>query len=319
MAEIATVVGATGNQGAAVIDALKQHGGYKIRGLTRRPESDAAKALQNQGVEVVKADVNDYASLVSAFAGSHFIFGVTDFFELFATNKDANKAMDTEVQQGKNLADAANATSTLEHYIWSDLPGALTKSGGKMKVPHYDSKDIVAQYIRTKQSLLSKTTFVLIGWYSLNFTFPYFRPTLLESAGKYVLIGNFDPSKIEYPTIGDIRKNLVPFVKAVLNKPEMREGAMVVASIGTFNVQEMLQKLAHIHGKEFAFIQTDSEIYYKLFPLWAEEGSLMMQYMQAFGDQAWTDATYPMILADQLGVDMSSIVPLDESLEALGI
>ncbi|KAL7932963.1 hypothetical protein V8C35DRAFT_322783 [Trichoderma chlorosporum] len=319
MSKIATVAGATGNQGAAVIDALRQHGGYRIRGLTRRPESDAAKALQKQGVEVVLADINDYTSLVTALAGSQFIFGVTDFFELFAATKDADKAMDIEVQQSTNLANAADATPTLDHYIWSDLPGALTKSGGKMKVPHYDSKDIVTQYIRTKQSLLSKATFMLIGWYSSNFTLPFFRPTLLESAGKYVLVGNFDPSKINYPTIGDIRRNLVPFVKAVLDEPEMKKGAMVVASIGTFNVQDMLQKPAHARGKEFQFIKTENETYYNLFPLWGEEGSLMMQYMEALGDQAWVDATYPMVLADQLGVDTSSFISLDASLKALGV
>ncbi|PNP42060.1 hypothetical protein THARTR1_11197 [Trichoderma harzianum] len=151
MAKIATVVGAAGNQGAAVIDALKKHGGYKIRGLTRRPESDTATALGKQGVDVVMADVNDYDSLVSAFPGSHFIFGVTSFFELFATFEDAEKAMNIEIQQGKNLANAAEATPTLGYYVWSNLPGAFVKSGGKMKVPHYDSKDIVAQYIRTKK------------------------------------------------------------------------------------------------------------------------------------------------------------------------
>ncbi|PKK49139.1 hypothetical protein CI102_5573 [Trichoderma harzianum] len=207
--------------------ATVKHGGYKFRGLTRRPESDAAAALKKQDVEVVRADVNDYASLVSAFAGSHFIFGVTNFFELFATSEDADKAMDTEIQQGKNLANAAEATPTLEHYVWSNLPGASVKSGGKIK-----------------------------------------------SAGKYVLVGNFDPSKINYPTIGDIRKNLVPFVEAILDKPEMKKGAMVVASIGTFNVVDMLRKLVRARGKDFEFIETSSETYYKLFPLWAEEGSL---------------------------------------------
>ncbi|UKZ81588.1 hypothetical protein TrVFT333_009360 [Trichoderma virens FT-333] len=271
MTKIATVVGATGNQGAAVIDALKQHGGYKIREVGRRPESNSAKALRKQGVEIVEADMSHYASLVSAFVGSHFIFSVTDFFELLVANKGANKAMDIKVQQGKNLANAGEATPTLEHYIWSDLTGALTKIGGKMKVPpHYDSKDI--------------TTFMLIGWYSMNFTFPSFKPTLLESAGRYVLIGDFVPSKFNYLTIGDIRKNLVPFVKAVLAKAEMKNGVMVVALIGTFNVQDMLQRLAYIRGKEFHFIKIDSGTYYKLFPLWAEKGGLMMQYMQAMGD-----------------------------------
>ncbi|KAL6689845.1 hypothetical protein J3F84DRAFT_398824 [Trichoderma pleuroticola] len=232
MAKIATVVGAA------------ETWGYKIRGLTRRPESDTATALGKQGVDVVMADVNDYDSLVSAFPGSHFIFG---------------------------------ATPTLGYYVWSNLPGAFVKSGGKMKVPHYDSKDIL----------------------------PFFRPTLLETAGKYVLVGNFDPSKINYPTIGDIRKNLVPFIRAILDSPEMKKGAMLVASIGTFNVLDMLQKLAHSCSKEFEFIETSR--------------SLMMQYMQALGDQVWTDATDPMVLPDELGVDSGSIISLDDSLDGLEI
>jgi hypothetical protein len=43
------------------------------------------------------------------------------------------------------------------------------------------------------------------------------------------------------------------------------------------------------------------------------------QYMQALGDQAWTDAKYPMVLADEFGVDSGSIASLDDSLDALEI
>ena len=62
-----TVVGATGVQGGSVIDSALKAGGYKVRAITRNASSDKAKALAARGVEVVRADLNDYASLVKAF------------------------------------------------------------------------------------------------------------------------------------------------------------------------------------------------------------------------------------------------------------
>lgn len=62
------VIGATGAQGLAVIDALLEpgvdgsHSPYTIRALTRNPDSKRAQQLQAKGVECVKGD-----SLFSAF------------------------------------------------------------------------------------------------------------------------------------------------------------------------------------------------------------------------------------------------------------
>lgn len=67
MSKLLTVVGATGNQGLSLINAALKDGGYKIRGLTRNPTSEKAAALSKRGVEIVKADLNDGASLVEAF------------------------------------------------------------------------------------------------------------------------------------------------------------------------------------------------------------------------------------------------------------
>jgi uncharacterized protein YbjT (DUF2867 family) len=67
MPQLLTVVGATGIQGGSVISAALKEGSWKIRGITRNVNSDAAKALVAQGVEMVAADVNDEQSLVKAF------------------------------------------------------------------------------------------------------------------------------------------------------------------------------------------------------------------------------------------------------------
>ncbi len=40
---------------------------WKIRAITRDPSKPAAKKLEEQGVEVVAADLNDQDSLITAF------------------------------------------------------------------------------------------------------------------------------------------------------------------------------------------------------------------------------------------------------------
>lgn len=67
MAKLITVLGATGVQGGSVVASCLKSGDYKVRGVTRNVESAASKALIAKGVEMVKADVNDEASLVKAF------------------------------------------------------------------------------------------------------------------------------------------------------------------------------------------------------------------------------------------------------------
>ena len=67
MSMLLTIVGATGTQGSSLIDAALKDGSYKIRGLTRNPNSEKAKALAGKSVELVQADINDQAFLVKAF------------------------------------------------------------------------------------------------------------------------------------------------------------------------------------------------------------------------------------------------------------
>ena len=65
--KIIAVTGATGSQGGGVVNVMKKTPGWKVRAITRNPESDAAKKLAAEGIEVVRADFDDEASLVKAF------------------------------------------------------------------------------------------------------------------------------------------------------------------------------------------------------------------------------------------------------------
>ena len=74
--KIITVYGATGSQGGSVVQSLLQNKSqsFKIRGITRNPDSEKAKVLASQGVEVVKADGFVKEEVVEAFRGSWGVF-----------------------------------------------------------------------------------------------------------------------------------------------------------------------------------------------------------------------------------------------------
>src|ERR1700759_5829577 len=69
------ITGVTGKQGGAVAQAL-QGSGFHLRGLTRKPDSEQPQALARQGVEIVKGDLDDEATLRGALAGAWGVFGV---------------------------------------------------------------------------------------------------------------------------------------------------------------------------------------------------------------------------------------------------
>ena len=69
------ITGITGKQGGAVARTLKGSG-FKLRGMTRKPESDHAKAFARDGVEIVAGDLDDESSLKKALAGAWGVFAV---------------------------------------------------------------------------------------------------------------------------------------------------------------------------------------------------------------------------------------------------
>ncbi len=141
--KIIAVVGATGTQGGGLCRAIlaDPNGGFAVRAITRDPNKDKAKALAAKGAEVVKADLDDAASLTKAFTGVHGAYCVTNFWEHFSAEK--------EKTQAKNMAGAAK-TAGLKHVIWSTLEDTrklmqpsdkrMPTLQEKYRVPHFDAK-----------------------------------------------------------------------------------------------------------------------------------------------------------------------------------
>lgn len=88
------VVGATGNQGGAVVNALLQ-AGRPVRALVRDAESEAGEKLAARGVEVFAGDLDNIASLDAAMAGAAGVFSM-------------QTPSTAEVRHGKALVEAAH-------------------------------------------------------------------------------------------------------------------------------------------------------------------------------------------------------------------
>lgn len=305
MPKIVTIIGATGAQGKGVVAAFINNPAYRVRAVTRSPTSAAAVALAAQGAEIATADLDSPPSLITAFAGSSIIFGVTNFFEPLAAFSDPIKAMDVEVQQGLNLARAAAATPTLEHYIWSTLPNGLALSGGKYLVPHFEGKNRIDAFIRApeQKALLAKTTFLWVTWYHANYSFPMFTPYFIPTSGTYVQFASY-AGDTPISTIGDVGVNLAPFVRAVVEQGDKtRGGAVVKAAVEERGAEELLQLWAEKKGKKAKFVRVAREDFHGLWPLWAEEMGVMMEFWDEVKGGSWDREDGGKVLkAEDLGI-----------------
>lgn len=155
------VVGATGSQGGSVARHLLAAGRYKVRCLTRNPQSSPAMALRQSGAEVVMGNLDDLASLRAVLQDCDAVFGVTNYWE----------HGEKEFAQGRNLVDAIRH-SAVQHTILSTLPHTKLLSGGRLEVPHFDTKARVEEYAR---EVGLPATFLHVAFYYENFL-NYFPP-----------------------------------------------------------------------------------------------------------------------------------------------
>jgi uncharacterized protein YbjT (DUF2867 family) len=151
------VTGATGQQGGAALLALREKG-YPICALTRHPERPEALGVVGRGTEIVRGDLNDLPSLVRAVEGVYGVYGVTTPME---------EGVEREVEQGKNLVDAAKR-SRVSHFILSSVAAADRKTG----IPHFESKSVIEEHLRSSglKYTIFRPVFFMENWLGMRQT-----------------------------------------------------------------------------------------------------------------------------------------------------
>jgi len=130
---IVLITGATGKQGGAIARHLADKG-FKVRAMTRKVYSDAAKTLAAAGAEVVKGDLNDAASLEASLTGAWGAFAVQNTWEA---------GVEGEEEQGKRFAMMARKAG-IQHFVYSSVGSAHRQTG----IPHFENKWRIEETIR---------------------------------------------------------------------------------------------------------------------------------------------------------------------------
>ena len=228
------VMGATGNQGGAVVRNLLTKG-HRIRTLTRNPDSQKAKQLAGQGVEVLKGDFTDSDSLVKAAKGMDTVFAMTTPFEA---------GVEAEAKQGIDLADAVKQAGA-GHLVFNSVASADRNTN----IPHFDSKYKVEQYIA---SLKLPYTIVAPVVFMDNWFTPWYLPSIQEGTLKIAMPEDRPLQQVSVDNIG-------AFAAAMIERREQVFGQRFDIAGDELTGKETVATISRASGRTIGYEGFDPE------------------------------------------------------------
>ena len=256
--KLIAVVGATGQQGGAVVRALQASGQFKVRALTRDPAKHPQLAD-----EVVLADFNRPETLEAAFAGAYGVFLVTNAWEAGAD----------ESRQALAAVDAAKAAG-VQHLIWSTLPNVEVISGGKLDVPHFTDKAKVERIV--SEAGFAYHTFVIAPFYYQNLVGAMAPQKQADGTAGWAL--PLDPER-RVIHMGDITE-LGRIVAGAFAHPELAGHGEHLPLVGDFLSFSEIIAILNRQGNKLSFSQVSREVFAGWFP-GAASVAAMLAYFEA--------------------------------------
>ncbi len=233
-ARLILVTGVTGRQGGAVARALLERG-YQVRGLSRNPQSERAHTMAALGVDMVKGDFEDTASVDEAMKDTYGVFLVTNYWE---------HRYDAEVRQGKNVVDAARRAK-VSHFVFSSVAHADLNTG----IPHFDSKYEIEQYIRSLDM-----PFTILRPVSFMENWEYSRDKII--AGKISSPFSLD-TRLQQISVRDIGR----FVALAFTEPDHWIGRTFEIAGEEYTMKQAVNLFSRITGSPVEFVQIPWDVY----------------------------------------------------------
>src|SRR5258705_3079186 len=256
--KVIAVVGATGQQGGAVVRALQADKQFKVRALTRNPTKHSELAD-----EVVQTGLTRPETLTAALEGAHGVFLVTNLWE---------EGTD-EVQQATAAVRAAK-NAGVKHFVWSTLPDVEAISGGKFHVPHFTGKAKVDRIV--KEAGFANHTFVIAPFYYQNLIGVLAPQKQTDGSVGWAL--PLDPT-VRSIHMGNITE-LGDIVAEAFAHPDQAGHGEYLPLVGDFmSFNEIIDTLNR-QGHNFSYTQVPKEGFAGLFP-GAAEIAEMFGYFQA--------------------------------------
>lgn len=256
--KLIAVIGATGQQGGAVLRALQASGQFKVRALTRHPDKHTGLAD-----EVVAADLDRPETLKAAFDGAHGVFLVTNFWE---QGTDELKQATAAVRAAKE--------ADVKHFVWSTLPDVEAISGGKFDVAHFTGKARIDRVVQ--EAGFVNHTFVIAPFFYQNLAGVLAPQQQADGSVGWTL--PIDPT-VRCIHMGDISE-LGNIVAGAFAHPDQAGHGEYLPLVGDFMSFNEIVDTLNQQGHKFSFKQVPSDIFAGFFS-GAAEVAEMLGYFQA--------------------------------------
>ena len=228
--KLVLVTGATGQQGGSVARRLLERG-FRVRRITRNPESDPARELTALGAEMVRAEIADAQSLSAAFDGADAVFAMTTPFE---------GGVEAETAQGVALIKAA-AAAGVDHLVYSSVASANKATG----LPHFESKYRVEEHLASSGL---RWTVIAPVYFMENLFFPDTLNGLREGKYAIALPADLPLQQIAVEDIG-------AFTAHVLADPVRFNGKRVDIAGDELSSRESADVLADVLGRPVSVVE----------------------------------------------------------------
>ncbi|MGG6298170.1 NmrA/HSCARG family protein [Leptolyngbya sp. AN02str] len=168
------LIGVTGGTGSNAVKGFLEQNVTNLRAMTRKRDLNRPSLahLQNSGVELVEADLDDEGSLAAAFEGVSAVY-------CHATAPDSAKPDPREAERAERVAQAARLAN-VQHLVYNSAGGGDRNSG----IPHIEQKYRVEQVF--KQAGLP-TTMLRACLFMEEFWKQYTRPSILKGTFAFAI------------------------------------------------------------------------------------------------------------------------------------
>ena len=233
--KLVLISGATGQQGGAIARELLA-AGWPVRAMTRKPEGEAARALAKLGAEIVKADLNDEASLAPALAGAWGALGVQNTWEA---------GVEGEEEQGLRFARAARKAG-VKHFVYQSVGSADRHTG----IPHFENKRRIEKLVET----LGFESYVILRpvFFMENLAGPWFKPYIEQGN---VAIGMRPDTRLQMIAVQDIGK----YGRIAFEQAAELNGRGIDIAGDALTGPEMAKVLSDVTGAKLSFYQVPIE------------------------------------------------------------
>jgi uncharacterized protein YbjT (DUF2867 family) len=230
--------------------------GHKVVAMTRKPQSDRARALAALGATLVQGDLDDTASVRRALEGAWGAYAVQNTWEAGVAKEE---------EQGKRFAELARRAG-VQHYVYSSVASAHRRTG----IPHFDNKWRVEETVRG----LGFPSHVIIRpvFFMENLLSPWFKPGL---DGGTLAIGIKPATVLQMIAVRDVGRYLF----LAFEKPQELMGKAIDIAGDALTMPQTAGAISEVAKKPVAHVQVPIEDVRKM----SEDYALMLEWFDRVG------------------------------------